>query len=260
MSHGGGGGGGGGGGYGGHGGGGGGYGGHGGGGGYGGHGSYGGGGHHQGNGGTAQHQGGSVVGHVLKAIAGHQGGQHHSSNSANHPDQSPSWNMAMQGERGNGQLLRVDRRPFVLLILLVTVSFGWLWLVYNVHHSEEGREQRDSLAPQAAAEAPQQISGTSSAAPQTPYPYNAQAYAQAQSAAAQNYSAQYIQAATTAGAQNPYGMPAAAAQPVYGGYGAGQSGYGQPQNNAFAGGNNKLGGVATYATTANGRPRLVVNR
>jgi hypothetical protein len=221
---------------------------------------------------------GTVVGHILHALGLGQHGHHHGVAGAHHPDQSPTWNQAMQGEKRPGFFLRVDKRPFMVLFLLVFTSFFWLWIVYNVHHSESSHNNNIDLRAQSGIESvPAQ-----QAAPGT------EAYAQAQNQAMQNYAAQYMSAATANGAAQmynptgmagtgyggtmapsagvsavtPYGMPsggysaygAAGAPGAYGApaaFPARQQGFGYYPNGQVQFG---------YAPTANGRARLVVPR
>ena len=178
----------------------------------------------------------------------------------------------MQGEKRPGFFFRVDKRPLMVLFLLVSTSFFWLWVVYNVHHSESHSN----------------VAVTEPAPPREAAPsgsYSTEAYAQSQTQAMQNYAAQYMSAATANGAARmynptgmagtgyggaiapsagvsaatPYGMPAGgySAYGVPGAYGApaafparqpgfGYYPYGQMQTG--------------YAPTANGRARLVVAR
>src|SRR6185437_2453454 len=137
-----------------------------------------------GHGGGGHH--GTLVGHVLHALGLGQHGHHHGvAGAGHHPDQSPTWNQAMQGEKRPAFWMRVDKRPFMVFFLLVFSSFFWLWIVYNVHHSESSPS--NSVAAREPAPAQQ-------AAPAAGY--GTEAYAQAQSQAMQNYASQYMSAAT----------------------------------------------------------------
>lgn len=142
---------------------------------------------------------GNVFGHVLHAlgIGGH--GQHHVVAAGHHPDQSPTWNQAMQGDKRNGKFFRVDRRPFVMLFLLVGISFFWLWVVYNVHHNESAKSNSIDLRAQSGV-APLPAGSDQAGAPAGAGPssaaYGVQQYSQAQNQAAQAYANQYMQAAT----------------------------------------------------------------
>lgn len=73
---------------------------------------------------------------------GHGGGHSHGGHShghhgiSHHPDQGATWNQAMQGDSFWASVLKIDRRPFMVLSLMFFGAFTWLYILYNIHHSE----------------------------------------------------------------------------------------------------------------------------
>jgi hypothetical protein len=85
------------------------------------------------------HGGAGLFGHLAHMLGGHHGAVHHNHHAGGEPDQSPSWNMAMQAEKnGLGGFLRKKLRftPAVGFFFLFIFLTFWLGVIYQLRHHE----------------------------------------------------------------------------------------------------------------------------
>jgi hypothetical protein len=183
------------------------------------------------------------------------------------PAERPTWSQAMKGEASMTEFLRVDKRPFTVLFLLVLGSFIWLFFIYNVRNGEtEQSATTHHAAPPAAGHAAtphttQAFTAPTLTAPGQPATVDGGSHLFGQP----NTSAYYGQAPWI-----PHGQPAQQGYlPATSAFGAPQQGmriytpHAQPQYLYGQGASPMSGnglGYGVYAPLTNGRSRLVVNR
>ena len=149
----------------------------------------------------------SFLGHLFGQHGGHQ---HHGFHGGE-PQDSASWNMAMQAEKPTlvNRLINANIGPAIILGLLMSSMIFWLWLVDFLHQHEKQKNYRqesyasqqfqslslsrgrapieEPIAPQTAPQPPNPAFGYP---PQSPSPVAATQYAAPQAMAPQ-YSPQY---------------------------------------------------------------------
>lgn len=96
---------------------------------------------HHGGGGAGHGHGGNHGGshggnHGNHGNLGGHGAHHNSHHQGGAPSSSVSWNMAMQADSFWVNALKANSKPLLIVVGVIGAMFGWLCLLYFLHHKD----------------------------------------------------------------------------------------------------------------------------